>query len=366
MYTYRVIESVPIGYIRQYHSIIPEICVSGLTLEDIAKQAGVSRSTVSRVVNEHPNVRADVRKRVLKVIQATGYHPNAAARTLASQRSWMIGLVIPRSVSSFFTDPYFPHLTQGIIQACNMYDYTLALFVIGNKEDEEKTFPRVSRKGLLDGIILQSGLMGDEMFDRLVSSNIPLVIAGRPHHQYGVSYVDVDNVDAAYNAVNHLIHLGNKRIGIITGPDKRCESIDRKDGYLNALRKNGYPVDETLIVESDFTGPGGYTAMQTLLRAKPDAVFAESDDMAIGAIRAVRDAGLHVPEDIAFVGFDDLPTTALSGINLTTVRQPVVQFGIKTVEVLIDLIENGVKPARRLIMDTELIIRDTCGATLKK
>lgn len=334
----------------------------GLTLEDIAKQAGVSRSTVSRVVNEHPNVRSDVRKRVLKVIQATGYHPNAAARTLVSQRSSMIGLVIPRNVNSFFTDPYFPHFTAGITQACNQNDYTLALFVIGSKEDEEKTFPRVARNGLLDGIIIQSGIMGDELVARLVASNMPLVIAGRPYHQSGVSYVDVDNVDAAFNAVHHLIKLGNKRIATITGPIQRCESIDRKDGYLNALKKSGIPVDESLIIEADFTGTGGYAAMQKLLPAKPDAVFAASDDMAIGAIRAVRDAGLRVPEDIAFVGFDDLPTTAHSGINLTTVRQPVVQFGIKTVEVLIDLIENGVKPARRLIMDTELIIRDTCGA----
>lgn len=338
----------------------------GLTLEDIARQAGVSRSTVSRVVNEHPNVRSDVRKRVLKVIQTTGYHPNAAARTLVSQRSWMIGLVIPRSVSSFFTDPYFPHFTQGITQACNQNDYTLALFVIGSKEDEEKTFPRVARNGLLDGIIIQSGVMGDELVDRLVASNMPLVIAGRPHHQNGISYVDVDNVDAAYNATNHLIKLGYKRIATITGPAKRCETIDRRDGYLNALKKNGIPVDENLIIESDFTGAGGYSAMQRLLPLRPDAVFATSDDMAIGAIRATQNAGLSVPEDIAFVGFDDLPTTAHSGIHLTTVRQPVVQFGVKTVEVLIDLIENGIKPARRLIMDTELIIRDTCGASHTK
>lgn len=338
--------------------------MSELTLEDIAKKAGVSRSTVSRVVNEHPYVRTDVRKRVLKVIQDTGYHPNAAARTLVSQRSSMLGLVIPRSVSSFFTDPYFPHLTQGITQACNQFDYTLALFVIGSKEDEEKTLPRVSRNGFLDGLIIQTGILGDQLVDRLTSSNIPLVVAGRPHQQNGVSYVDVDNVAAAMVATNHLIQLGRKRIALITGPQSRCESIDRKNGYIQALKAHGYSVDEKLIVESEFTGTGGYIAMQQLLQQKPDAIFAASDDLAIGAIHAVRDVGLRVPEDIAFVGFDDLPTTALSGINLTTIRQPVVKFGVKVVELLIDLIENGVKPARRLIMDTELIIRDTCGASI--
>jgi LacI family transcriptional regulator len=343
--------------------IVRSYQVSDLTLEDIAKQAGVSRSTVSRVVNDHPHVREEVRKRVWEVIKSTGYHPNAAARTLASQRSWMIGLVLPRSVSSFFIDPYYPHLTQGIAQACNQYDYTLALFLVGTKEDEEKIFPRVSRRGLLDGILVQSGHIGDRLIDRLVNSNIPLVIAGRPFHSNGVSYIDVDNVDAVYNAVNHLIRLGYKRIGTIAGPDNSTVGLDRKAGYLKALDEQGWDVDESLIAEGDFTEAGGYHAMQQLLAANPDAVFAASDLMAVGAMRAVRDAGLTTPDDVAFVGFDDLPLATLSNYSLTTVHQPVVEFGIKAVETLIDLIENGIKPARRIIMETELIIRDSCGAS---
>ncbi len=278
----------------------------------------------------------------------------------------MIGLVVPRSVSAFFTDPYFPHLTQGIAQACNLNNYTLALFLIGTKEDEEKTFPRVSRKGLLDGIILQSGQMGDPLFDRLVNVNIPLVIAGRPYLTNGVSFIDVDNVHSAYTAVNHLVSLRYKRIGMITGQAKSIVSVDRREGYLKALTDAGYPIDETLITEGDFTEMSGYQAMLRLLPAKPDAVFALSDIMAIGAIHAVRDAGLRVPDDVAFVGFDDLPMAAIASYGLTTVRQPVVQFGIKSVEMLIDLIEHGVKPARRLIMDTELVIRDTCGASRRR
>jgi LacI family transcriptional regulator len=346
--------------------IVRSYQVSDLTLEDIAKKAGVSRSTVSRVVNDHPHVREEVRKRVWEVIKSTGYHPNAAARTLASQRSWMIGLVLPRSVSSFFIDPYYPHLTQGIAQACNQYDYTLALFLVGTKEDEEKIFPRVSRRGLLDGILVQSGHIGDRLIDRLVNSNIPLVIAGRPFHSNGVSYIDVDNVNAAYNAVNHLIRLGYKRVGTIAGPDNSTVGLDRKAGYLKALDEQGWPVDESLVAEGDFTEMGGYHAMQQLLAANPDAVFAASDLMAVGAMRAVRDAGLGIPDDVAFVGFDDLPLATLSNYSLTTVHQPVVEFGIKAVETLIDLIENGIKPARRIIMETELIIRDSCGASRGK
>jgi len=317
------------------------------------------------VVNDHPNVRGDVRERVLKVIQITGYQPNAAARTLASQRSWMIGLVLPRSVSSFFADPYFPRLTQGIAQACNQFNYTLALFLIGTKEDEEKILPRVSRKGLLDGILLQSGQLGDQLIDRLVNSNIPLVIVGRPFHPNDVSYIDVDNVNAAYNAVSHLIRLGYKRIGTITGTANSTVSQDRKEGYLKALRERGRDVDESLVVEGDFTEAGGYYAMQKLLAARPVAIFAASDIMAIGAMRAVREAGLCVPDDIAVVGFDDIPLATMPDPPLTTIRQPVLPFGFKAVEILIDLIENGIKPSRRIIMDTELVIRDSCGAKQK-
>lgn len=336
-----------------------------LTLEDIAKQAGVSRSTVSRVVNDDPNVNEHVRKRVQEVIVTTGYQPHAAARSLASHRSWMIGLVLPRTVSTFFTDPYFPRLTQGVAQACNQHNYTLGLFLVGTIDDEKHLFPRISRKGLLDGILLQTGRMGDKLIDRLVNSDIPMVVVGRPFKNKGVSYIDVDNVNAAYHAVLHLIQLGYKRIGTITGLMNSTAGIDRKEGYLRAIAERGREVDEELIAEGDFSEHGGYEAMGKLLPAKPDAIFAASDTMAIGAIRYAREVGLHVPEDISFIGFDDLPIASLSDFQLTTVRQPIIQFGAKAVDTLIDLIENGIKPSRRIIMDTELVIRDSCGASQK-
>jgi len=336
--------------------------VSELTLEDIAKAAGVSRSTVSRVINDHPNVRDDVRKRVMAVIENTGYHPNAAARTLAGNRSQMIGLVLPRNVSSFFTDPYFPRLTQGIAQACNQHNLTLALFLVSTKEDEEKIFPRVSRKGLLDGILVQSGQIGDQLIDRLQTTQMPFVIVGRPHRSNGVSYIDVDNVNAAYNAVSHLLRLGYRRTGTIHGNLDSTVSIDRLEGYRKALLERGRIVDPALVVEGDFTEESGYFAMQKMLAAKPDAVFAASDIMAVGTLRAIREAGYCTPEDIAVVGFDDLPLANPPDPLLTTVRQPVTQFGIMAVDILLDIIENGTYPPRRVIMDTELIIRDSCGA----
>jgi LacI family transcriptional regulator len=342
-----------------------ESAVPDLTLDDIAKKAGTSRSTVSRVINGQPYVRQDVRERVLKVVQETGFHPNLAARSLASQRSWMIGLVLPRNVSSFFTDPYFPRLTQGIAQACNQHNYTLGLFLVGTPEDEEKIYPRVARKGLLDGILVQSGEIGDQLISRLVNANMPFLVVGRPFHEENVSYIDVDNVQAAHQAVSHLVRLGYRRIGTITGMIKSTVSMDRKEGYLQALVDSGLPVEKSLIVEGDFTEAGSYRAMRQLLGAKPDAVFAASDMMALGAMRAVREAGLDVPGDVAFVGFDDIPLVPVPNPALTTVHQPITELGAKAVEVLIDLMENETRRPRRVIMETELVIRESCGAARK-
>ncbi len=336
--------------------------MSELTLEDIAKLVGVHRSTVSRVVNGASNVSPEVRKRVLRAINETGYHPNAAARSLATQRSWMIGLVLPHSVSSFFTDPYFPQLTQGIAFGCNNHDYTLSLFLVSNKEDEAKITPRISRQGMLDGLLIQTGQPEDHLVQRLAKSSIPSVVLGRPAAPTGITYIDVDNVQAAFNATRHLLDLGYTRIATITGNHDSTVTSDRLDGYCNALSAAGIAMDEALICEGSFTEIGGYNAMHKLIEARPQAVFAASDSMAVGAMRAVQEAGLRIPEDIAFIGFDDVPLATLTKIQLTTIRQPILKFGVKAVELLIDVIENGKKPARRIIMDTELVIRDSCGA----
>ena len=275
----------------------------------------------------------------------------------------MIGLVLPRTVSNFFTDPYFPRLTQGVAQACNQHNYTLGLFLLDTNEDENRILPRISHKGLLDGILLQTAMMDDRLIDRIVNSDFPVVVAGRPFKTTGITYIDVDNVAAARRAVSHLIKLGYKRIGTITGRMNSTVGIDRKKGYILAITEQGWDVEEALIAEGDFTENGGFLVMKHLLPHNPDAIFAASDTMAIGAIRAVLEAGLRVPDDIAFVGFDDLPIASLSEIKLTTIHQPILQFGAKAVETLIDLIENGLKPSRRILMDTELVIRDSCGAS---
>jgi len=337
--------------------------LSNLTLEDIAEKAGVSRSTVSRVINGHKNISDGVRQRVLEVVKETGYRPNAAARTLASQQSHMIGLVLPHSVSLLFSDPYYPQLLRGISQACNQHDYTLAFFLVSSKEDEKKILTRVPNKSLLDGVLIQSGHHGDQgIIGQMIDADMPQVVIGRPFRSDNVSYVDVDNVRGAYYAVAHLVRLGYHRIATITGPLESTVGLDRREGYMQALVERGIDIHQDLIVEGDFTELSGYYAMESLLKQQPKAVFAASDAMAIGAIRAIQDNGLDVPNDIAVIGFDDNHLSTLADVELSTIRQPVIEIGRKAVELLLDLIENGTQPPRHMILDSKLIIRATCGS----
>jgi LacI family transcriptional regulator len=335
--------------------------MANLTLEDVARQAGVSRSTVSRVINGKPNVRPEVRDRVLQVIDETGYRPNLAARSLASQRSNLIGLVVPRSVQVLFTDPYYPRLIQGITHACNQHDQTLAFFLLHDQDQEERLYPRIVREGMLDGVIIQAAQTEDDLVARLVEARIPSVVAGRPVRVRHLSYVDVDNVSGAYSATSHLIRAGRQRIATVTGPLNTAVGQDRLRGFKNALNDRGLSPDDRLIVEGDFTEAGGYFATRRLLARPPDAIFVASDTMALGALRALREAGKAVPQDVAMVGYDDLPLAAHTTPPLTTVRQPIRRLGIRLVETLLDLIDNGPEPPRRVIFDTELVIRESCG-----
>ncbi len=336
--------------------------MKNLTLEEIGKMAGVSRGTVSRVINNHPNVSKKARQRVLDVIEQTGYLPNLAARSLASQRSRILGLVVPRSVQAFFSDPYFPRFTQGVAQACNQNDYTLSLFIFYSSEDERKLFPRISRRGHLDGVIVQATTANDPILSTIRTGSIPHVFAGRAPNFEGASFVDVENEAGAYTAVSHLLQLGRKRIATITGPLDQTAGMDRKRGYVKALRDRGHDVHDELIATGDFSQTSGYNAARKLLPHAPDAIFVASDVMALGALQAIQEADLKVPDDIAIVGFDDLPPASYSSPPLTTIRQPIMRLGFKAVELLLDMIESGNPSPQRMVFDTELVIRDSCGA----
>ncbi|MCX6029945.1 MAG: LacI family DNA-binding transcriptional regulator [Chloroflexi bacterium] len=339
-----------------------------LRLEEIAQEAGVSRSTVSRVLNKEPHVSARARERVLAVTQPLNFHPNATARSLAAGRTRNIGLVIPVAVSSLFTDPYFPLLIQGITSACNTHDYSVMLW-LADVEQERQIISKITHSGMVDGVIVASALMDDPMVQVLLEDHIPFVQVGRHPTDERVSYVDVDNYNSAKEVVGYLLRLGYRRVATIAGPHNMIAGHDRRRGYQDALRARGMIPDPALIAEGDFLEDGGFVAMQQLLaRARqpganglPDAVFVASDMMATGALRALRDAGIRVPGDMAVVGYDDMPFAARTEPPLTTVRQPIHRAGAVAAETLFELIENPNTPPRRIILPTELVIRASTG-----
>jgi LacI family transcriptional regulator len=333
------------------------------TLEGIARLAGVSRSTVSRVVNGQPNVREQVRERVWAVLNETGYQPHAAARSLVTRRTRIVGAIIPEAVTTLFTDPFFPRLLCGITQTCNSRHYHLLLSLFNHPAGQEEMYRRVIRSGHLDGIVVASAHVDDPLFPKLLQDGVPFMLVGR-HPDEQINYVDVDNVGGARMAVEYLIRSGHTRIATITGPLSMASGLDRLDGYRQAMTAHQIMVDEELVVGGNYTEASGTVGAQRLLSATPTAIFAASDVMAIGALKAFREAGLRVPEDISLVGFDDTLTATAVEPSLTTVRQPVERLGSMAADLLLDMLENpsdAQPPAHRLVRPAELVVRESCG-----
>jgi len=328
------------------------------TLVEIAKRAGVSRSTVSRVVNGDPNVSDTTREQVLAVIKRNNYQPNVAARSLAAGRTKILGLVIPAGVSALFSDPYFPLLIQGVSSACNAHDHSVMLW-LAEPEYERRMIHQIINNALIDGVLVSSMLLDDPLVLALVQSDKPFVLVGRHPTNRKISYIDVDNREGAREAVAHLLRLGRKRIATVTGPLNTIAGVDRRDGYLAALRERGMRANDKLMAEGDFTEEGGYASAQRLLAQAPDALFCASDMMALGALRALREADRRVPEDVALIGFDDMPFAARTAPPLTTVRQPIQRMGALAAETLMDMATNQNSRPRRVILPTELVIRAT-------
>lgn len=330
-------------------------------LEHIAKIAGVSKSTVSRVINNQPNVSEHTRKRVLDAIHASGYRPNNAARALVTRQTRILSVVIPMALSETFTDPYFPALIQSITLAANERNYAIMLWVANSTDEEARYCERILNNGLFDGIIVASAVDDDPLLRQIVPTNVPHVLVGPPQQEVECS-VDVDNRSAACEAVTHLIRLGFQRIGTVTGPLNTGAARNRLEGYRDALREGSLTLDDTIVVSGNYDEASGYAAMKQLITQRVDAVFCGSDMIASGVLRALLDSGLRVPDDVAVVGFDDMPFAATTNPPLTTVHQPIDELGRTAAELLIGLIEGEPLQPKQIVLKAHLIIRSSCGA----
>jgi LacI family transcriptional regulator len=328
-----------------------------LTLEDIAKASGVSRSTVSRVINGDKNVKSETHDKVMQVISKTNFQPNLAARGLAAGRTNVLGLVIPAGVATIFSDPYFPLLIQGVSAACNVMQYTVMLW-LAEPEYERRMINQILHNGLLDGVIVSSMLRDDPIVRSLYESEMPFILVGR-HPTLDVNYLDVDNFQIGLTATSHLLQIGRKRIATIMGPQNTIGGHDRYQGYLEALRQRNITFLPELVAEGDYSELSGYTCMKGLLNHKMNAVFVASDAMAYGALRAIRETNLRIPEDIAVVGCDDLPGSGRTNPPLTSIRQPVHYMGSVVAETLVDIIRHPNSQPRHVILPTEIVIRES-------
>lgn len=330
-------------------------------LEDIAQKAGVSRSTVSRVINNDPNVHQKTRAHVLSIIASENYSPNLAARSMVTNRTQVIGVVIPHELHTVFIDPhYFPSLLKGVATAVHRRDYAMLLYLRQTGEDQEIFFRRIVGNGLMDGLIIASASLSGTLLSDLVSRKTKFVMVERPDQfQDQVSYVTVDNVASSREVVHHLVGTGRKRIGIITGALDNMDGRERLIGYQQGLAEAGLELDYNLIVEGDFSRRTAYQLTSRLIDQDADAIYACNDIMAQGAYEALHEHGIRVPDDVAVVGFDDLPTATEIKPSLTTVNQPIEQKGEMATELLLDLIEGDKPDPRHVILPTRLVIRDS-------
>ncbi|WP_239118415.1 LacI family DNA-binding transcriptional regulator [Paractinoplanes ferrugineus] len=335
------------------------------TMDQVAEAAGVSRATVSRVINGAPSVDAKIREMVQRAIADTGYVPNVAARSLVTRRSNSVALVISEPdrpdnnsfLNRIFTDPYFGRITAGATSALRPHD--IHLVVIPTDSTDHHQVVRYLRQGHVDGVLLISSHEQDTLPRQVHDLGIPAVVAARPTAPIAVSYVDVDQRLGAQLAAEHLLDRGCRTLATISGPLDIPSGLDRLNGYRDYLTRRGF--SSVPSIEGDFTRAGGESAARELLAAHPaiDGLFVANDLMAEGALRTLQDLGRRVPDDIAVVGFDDSSAALDCRPLLTTVRQPVEEMAAEMAEVLMAHIASPGRLPRSVTFQPSLVIRES-------
>lgn len=335
-----------------------------VTISQVANEAGVSTQTVSRVINDRPDVSPETRRRVQAVIARLGYQPNAIARSLVSRRTRTLGLI-----TADFSDYFFTQVIAGAEAEARQRDY---FFMLGSTErnaQDEPEYIRLLTERQVEGILFArpSTEPDDRHLVSLLREGVPVVTTAYHLPGEALTVVDVDNVDGGRKATQCLIDGGHRRIGMIAGTPHWKSVTDRTQGFKLAVEAAGIAFDENRIEAGDWSYESGYEAMIRLLERAPDitAVFSQNDRMAIGAMRALRESGRSVPEDVAMVGYDDVPAAAYCHPRLTTIRQPMREVGALAARLLIELIDNPEGgECHEVLLSTELIVRDSCGAAL--
>jgi LacI family transcriptional regulator len=334
------------------------------TIRDVAKAAGVSHMTVSRVLNGGPQVRESTKEKVLKVIADLDYEPDARARAFATQKSQLLGLVV-----SDISNPFYAEISRGIEDKA----FELGYSVIFCSTDElcrrtEACIKHLLRTGV-DGFIFTSVHLREPAVEKLISDNVPVVLVNRKLKSSDYHYVVCNNFQGAYEITRHLTSLGYKKIAIIAGESHLSTGIERLKGYQKALADAGLPERPEYIIQGPFTRDAGYEAAKGLLalQDRPEAIFGGNDYISLGVLDAAEELGVSIPEDLALTGFDNTKPSARWRTKLTTVSQEIYEMGNLAVQILIDTIDRkNLDYAHKVVLNPKIIIRESCGAKLRE
>lgn len=342
----------------------PQLAALGVTIYDIAKEANVSIATVSRVFNNNPRVSPATRERVLKIASGLNYQPHVSAQSLARQNSHLISAVIPVVANYFYME-----IIRGMQDALVESKYDLIMYTAPKPEAVASQLDRAAQKGRSEGLLVLSTPLSDQRAKRLKASKRPVVLVDALHPDF--DSISVDNRKGGYMATKHLVEQGYERIAHITISPEAPPAAERRRGYEAALKEAGRKPEKSLIAASDkmpfgFVEESGYEAMMTLLgrSPRPDAVFVASDVQALGALRAIREAEMKIPDDIALVGFDDIQVSAYVG--LSTLRQPTYEMGKLAVQKLLQRIGHPEHPTTSTVFSPSLIARSSSVAKARR
>ncbi len=334
-----------------------------VNIKQVAQEAGVSTQTVSRVINDRPDVSPETRERIQQVIKRLGYQPDAIARSLVSRRTRTLGLI-----TSDFSDYFFTQVIAGAEAEARRHGYFFMLGSTQRNPKDEPVYIRLLTERHVEGILWArpSSEPDERHLIALLQQNVPVVTTAYHLPSESLTVVDVDNVDGARAAVSCLLENQpenqRRHIAMITGPATWKSVVDRTQGYRLAMNAAGVRPDARLVVEGDWSYASGYRAARLLLsQARPfSGLFAQNDQMAIGAMHALRESGKRVPEDIAVVGYDDIPAAEYCDPPLTTVRQPMCEVGQVAARLLIQAIEEPDSPPKGTLLKTTLVRRRSC------
>ncbi|MGC9019523.1 MAG: LacI family DNA-binding transcriptional regulator [Candidatus Bipolaricaulaceae bacterium] len=332
-----------------------------LTIKEIAQLAGVSKATVSRVLNGRPGVSPKTREKVEEIIRMYSYRPSPLARGLSSQKTGVIALVISHPAARLFAHPFLLEFLPGISHVLEENGFRLVLSIPETEERCEIVCQRIVQEKLAEGVVMLGVRRNDPRLPWLSKNHLPVVTVGRPLGYIGISFVDVDNHGGARLATEHLIQLGYKQILFINGPKEHTAAIAREEGYRAAMRAHNLKAD---VVYGDFSYISGYQAVKERWRKgrRVTAVFAASDMAAIGACMAFKEMGVKVGAEAAVVGFDDIPHASFFDPPLTTVRQPIRELGKEAGRLILHILEGGASES--VVLPTVLVVRESTPGKL--